>query len=222
MKISLCHQRERGLTLVELLVVIAVLCIFAATIDFGVPANAKARALRIQCVNNLKQIGLATRVWEGDHGEKYPWSIPGTNGGTMEFVTGPNEWRHFQVMSNELSTPKLVLCPADASRAEAATNFNFFSNSNLSFFIGLDASNSDPQSLLSGDRNITNGIPIRNGILELTTNNPAGWTADMHNKVGNILLSDGSVQQVSQTGLRQTVANSGTVTNHLQMPVLGP
>src|SRR5438046_1561788 len=103
MKIFLGHQRERGLTLVELLVLIAVLFIFAATIDFGgFSGKAKPRAQRIQCVNNLKQTGLATRVWEGDNGGKYPWSIPGTNGGTMEFLTGPNVWRHFQVMSNEL------------------------------------------------------------------------------------------------------------------------
>jgi len=223
MKISLCHQRVRGLTLVELLVVIAVLCIFAAMIDFGTPMHAKSRALRIQCVNNLKQIGLATRVWEGDHGEKYPWSIPGTNGGTMEFVTGPNVWRHFQVMSNELSTPKVVICPADDDLHSAvATNFNFFSNSNLSFFIGLGASNSDPQSLLSGDRNITNATPIKNGILALTTNNPAGWTAEIHNKVGNIVLADGSVQQVSRTGLQDAFVNAHGSTNHLQMPVLAP
>jgi len=51
--------------------------------------------------------------------------------------------------------------------------------------------------ILSGDHNITNGTPVRNGLLELTTGNPAGWTAEMHNKVGNIGLADGSVQPVS-------------------------
>lgn len=72
MKTSVKPSRERGLTLVELLVVFAVLAILASMVDFGAPRNAKARALRIQCVNNLKQIGVAARLWEGDHGENFP------------------------------------------------------------------------------------------------------------------------------------------------------
>lgn len=220
MKIPLCNQRERGLTLVELFVVIAILAFLAMMVYPGGQKD-KARALRIQCVNNLKQIGLATRVWEGDHGDKFPWNIPGTNGGTMEFTTGLNEWRHFQIMSNELSTPKVLICPTDTARV-SATNFSFFSNSNISFFIGLDASQADPQSILSGDRNITNGTPIKNGILELSPNQPAGWTDEMHRKVGNITLSDGSVQQVTWFGLRNVMENTGTFTNRLQMPILSP
>ena len=222
MKIIFCGQRERGLTLVDLCVLMAALAILYFLVFAGASfGKAKEKALRVQCVNNLKQIGLSTRVWEGDHGDKYPWRIPGTNGGTMDFISGPNAWRHFQVMPNELSTPKILVCPADASRT-AATNFTFFNNSNLSYFVGIDASETNPQSLLMGDRNITNGTPIRNGILELTTNSPTGWTAEMHRKIGNIVLADGSVQQVSQNGLRQTLGSTGTVTNRLLLPVLTP
>ncbi len=221
MKTSLCHQREQGLTLVELLVIIAVLSFLFMMLMPRMGANPKTRATRIQCVSNLKQIGLATRVWEGDHGDKFPWNIPGTNGGTMEFTTGTNLFRHFQVMSNELSTPKVLICPTDTARV-SATNFSLFSDSNLSFFIGLDASQTDPQGILSGDRNITNGTPVRNGILELTTNRPSGWTDEMHRQVGNLTLSDDSVQQVSGTGLRNTVENTGLFTNRLQMPMLNP
>jgi prepilin-type N-terminal cleavage/methylation domain-containing protein len=221
MKKSRNSRRDRGLTLVELLVVIVVLAIFWAYIFSGAEfANAKPRALRIQCVNNLQEIGLAERIWAGDHGHKYSFQVAETNGGTMSFITGPNAWRHFQIMSNELSTPKFLLCPADDLRTVAATNFNFLSNSNLSYFVGLDSTEDDPQGLFSGDCNITNGTPIKNGILELTTNRPAGWTGGTHVKVGNVALSDGSVQQLSITGLRQGVANSGAFTNHLQMPVI--
>lgn len=74
--------------------------------------------------------------------------------------------------------------------------------------------------ILSGDHNITNGIRIRNGLLDLTTNNAAGWTAEVHNKVGNIVLADGSVQQVSTIGLRSSITNTGLPTNWLQMPVV--
>jgi hypothetical protein len=225
MKTSLCHQREHGLTLVELCVLIACVAIFWLVFMSLVPTNhSKARALRIQCVNNLKQTGLAFSIWAGDHSDKYPMEISETNGGTMEFITGTNLFRHFQVMSNELSTPKVLLCPADDdSRTVVATNFGSdLFNSHISFFIGLDTSSTNAQGLLSGDRNLTNGTPIRNGILEVRTNQPPGWTAGTHVKVGNLLMADGSVQQVSQVGLRQAVENAGPATNHLQMPVLTP
>src|SRR6185437_8608040 len=130
-------------------------------------------------------IGLACRVWEGDHGDNYPMATSETNGGTMEFTTGPNEWRHFQVMSNELSTPWVLFCPAETDRHRfRATNFVWLNNSNINYFIGVDANENNPQLILSGDRNLTNGTPIKNGILELTSNQLVGWTAEMHHQIG--------------------------------------
>jgi hypothetical protein len=222
MKITLPAARNCALTRVELCVVIAVIAAFAIFFLSVPDRNVRARALRIQCVNNLKQTGIALDVWAGDHGQKFPMEISQTNGGTMEFATGPNEWRHFQIMSNELSTPKVLLCPADDARPVAATNFTFFNNSNLSFFINLDYSRPNPHALWSGDRNLTNGTPIRDSILELTTNQPAAWTAEMHQKKGKLLLFDGSVQQADESGLRSAIENSGSSTNRLQMPVLNP
>lgn len=210
------------MTLVEVFVVIVIVGLFALMF-FGVPDHSKARACRVQCLNNLKQIGVAARVWEGDNGNTYPWQTPGTNGGTMDFVTGPNAWRHFQVMSNELSTPKILLCPVDDDQhTTQATNFANLSNSYISYFVGIDACETNAMMLLSGDHNLTNGTPVRNGLLQLTTNDSSGWTAGMHNKVGNIAKADGSVQAVSSSGLRTIVENTGVATNRLQMPILGP
>jgi len=221
MKLLLCDERERGLTLLELCVVIAVIIGLAVFFASQPDRNYKARALRVQCINNLKQISHGFDAWAGDHGEKFPMEISQTNGGTMEFTTGPNEWRHFQIMSNELVTPWVLICPADSERVRA-TNFDHFNNSNLSYFINLDYSRPNPSALWSGDRNLTNGTPIRDGILELTTNKPAAWTAEMHKKVGNLLLFDGSVAQTDKAGLRSAIENSGAATNRLQMPVLSP
>jgi len=211
------------MTLIEVLVVFAVIAVLTVFVFLPALDGGRARAPRIQCVNNLKQIGLAMRVWEGNHGDKYPMAVSETNGGSMEFTTGPNVWRHFQVMSNELSTPKVLMCAAETDRHRfLATNFINFGNSNISFFVGVDANESNPQMILSGDHNVTNGVPVRNGLRLLTTNQLAGWTAKMHNKVGNIALADGSVQQLSSVGLQNTIANTGLATNRLQMPILGP
>ncbi len=222
MNISLSPNWKRGLTLLEIFVILAVISILAIIALVKLREGIE-RAHRITCTNYLKQMGLGTRVWEGDHTDLYPMSVAGTNGGTMDFITGANAWRHFQVMSNELSTPLVLICPAEADpNRTRATNFNFMSNSNISYFVGVDADERNPQLILFGDRNITNGTPVKNGLLDLTTKKPAVWTAEMHDGVGNVALADGSVQQISTLGLRSAVTNTSLATNRLQMPVFVP
>ena len=74
MKPRSSNQTSRALTLVEVLVIIAVLVVVAALL-LPVLAITKRKSSRIGCVNNLKEIGLSFRVWEGDNGDKYPMGI---------------------------------------------------------------------------------------------------------------------------------------------------
>jgi prepilin-type N-terminal cleavage/methylation domain-containing protein len=226
MKIYLSVKRCRAMTLIEVLMVLAVLLVLAALLlpQLTYHNHNPGRSLRIQCVNNLKQDALAARVWEGDNNDKFPWALPATNNGTLDFISGPNAWRHFQIMSNELSTPKVLICPTESySIRPYATNFIDLNNSNLSFFVGTDAKNdTNPQLILFGDHNLTNGTPVKNGILEASTNHVTGWTAEMHKNCGNVALADGSVQQVSSFGVNSAVENTGLETNRLQMPILSP
>lgn len=193
-----------------LLVVIAVLAILAAML-LPALASAKKKAQRINCVNNLHQTGLAFRVWEGDNGDKYPMDVPMAKGGTKEFDTGADTFRHFQVMSNELSTPKILICPADTRTV--ANNFSRLNNQNVSYFVGLEAMDTCPQRFLDGDRNITGESDPENGILKLVPGQRVSWTQDIHVNQGNLGLSDGSVQQCSSSLLRDALRNSGDPTN---------
>jgi len=75
-------------------------------------AEAKGRAQRISCISNIKQIGLAARMWANDHQEIMP----------TDFLT----------MSNELTTPKILTCAADTARTRAA-DWRVFDGSSVSY-----------------------------------------------------------------------------------------
>ena len=85
MKSPLSHRTTGAFTLVELLTVIAIIGILAALL---MPAleQAKARAKRIQCVGNQKEIGLAFHLFANDHGGKFPTHVSTNDGGSLEFV----------------------------------------------------------------------------------------------------------------------------------------
>jgi len=208
---------KRAFTLIELLIVMAFVC-FLAMFLFPVGPHTKVSATRIRCVNNLKQVGLSFRTWALDYKDQFPMQVHGTNGGTMELASTAPAFMHFLVLSNELSTPKILFCPSD-KRPGPPTNFiSDLDNSKISYFVGVDAVQTSPQMFLAGDRNITNGIATRRGFLELTTNQMAGWTHELHKGQGNVGLADGSVQQFSTSRLRQAIEATGVATNRLAMP----
>ena len=136
-------------------------------------AQAKGRAQSINCVNNLKQIGLSFRVWAIDHQDRYPFNVPTKEGGTMELKEAgadgfdPNPARIFQVMSNELNTPKILVCPADPSK-QPALDFLNLKAGNVSYQVrsGTNVNETNPQEVFVR-------CPIH----------------------GHVVLCDGSVQQ---------------------------
>ncbi len=94
----------------------------------------------------------------------------------------------------------------------------------ISYALGRDASDTQPQMLLAADRNIFSSaaaVPatfankgygnLSGTAYSLPTNSAVipVWTDKMHQKNGNLLISDGSVQQLSSAKLREQCRNSG-------------
>jgi len=208
-------SKKAAFTLIELLVVIAIIAILAAML-LPALAKAKQKAQQINCVNNLKQVGLSFRLWGGDNGERYPMRVSVGEGGPANqaqlaapsIANAQYMYQVFGVMSNELGTPKIVVCPSDGDRS-ARTNFgtgtavgsDFRGNGAVSYFVGQEADESNAQQYLSGDRNIGNGatwtgIAAPNGVTGYSPNTavgaqgigPVGYWVTLASVAGNVNL----------------------------------
>lgn len=222
-KLRFNNRDNAAFTLIELVVVVAVGVLVLAALFLPALTNCKPKASRINCANNLKQVGLAYRLWAEDNGRKFPTQVPVADGGTMELISAGFVAAHFTVLSNELGTPKILFCPADKDRT-AATSYAGMANLNVSYFVGLNASkDTDSETWLAGDRNITNRnissplVSVR-GVLILPTNNPVGWMDNMHQYAGNLCLADGSVQQPSSAKLNESLSHQTNGPLRLAMP----
>jgi prepilin-type N-terminal cleavage/methylation domain-containing protein/prepilin-type processing-associated H-X9-DG protein len=202
---SLC-----GFTLLELLCVIGIIAVLAALL---LPALTKGqqRARQLECASDLRQIGIAFHSFAHDHAGRFPMQVPSRDGGSLEFVSSGYRvngdfyfaFRHFQPLGGELATTKVLVCPSDTR--SPAVSFTVLKNDHISYFVSVKAEPGRPNSILAGDRNITNDLMSSASLLRLDGQSYLRWTDELHRFRGNLLFADGRVEGLA--GARLALAN---------------
>lgn len=164
-------------------------------------------------------------------------------GGKITIPAANGQWLHYAAMSNELADVKLLRCSSDSEVMSGGSvkNFTDFytvptSATNklyLSYFIGVDASETYPQTLLFGDRNVvcpnvaqtTNSTTSFMLMLGSGTNNTyttsgqrPRWGDNIHQNNGNVTLGDGSVQQYTEARLSDQIRQTDNQYNRIVIP----
>jgi hypothetical protein len=212
--------QSAGFSRIELAVILAMLA-FAALALGPATASNSSNSHRALCANNLRLLGSAMQDWVGDRAAgQLPWRTPTYQGGTFTTPKVGNVWFEMLPFTNELTSPKVLACPADTGAQPAPTWQAFTSSAyrqrGTSYSISLDVGVESRAGFVAGDLNIRyDGGPVQcssginNGMaINIRTGFTYGsWTNAIHGNSGHVLLFDGAVEFTTSSGLTNALAN---------------
>jgi len=209
MKSTHLTSRLSAFTSMELIIVLAVIGIlFVILILPGLARPTHRGSQAIKCASNLKQVALSFKMFASDNDGKYPFEV--TN--SIAYKNDSQAWLHFLSISNELGSAKILFCPSDDSVKSRAEDFSdgtnglaFRKNSAISYFVGLDAKENQPDSWLVGDGRLGDVGHVHTGsLLFANKNSKLRWLQPLHDDRPNVALA-------SMTNVRGSNFISGAI-----------
>ena len=194
------------MTLLEALCVLLVIFMMLLMLRPALVGPRKSPAIR--CLNNLKNIGLAFRIYATDHQDRFPLASVFTNGAVDEARVRPCH-QYYRALSNYLSYPRLLICPG--SEKKAAASFAALEGGNLTYLAGLVENAADPALILAGDTHLLiRGVPVKAGVVNLSGAPNVEWNPkyEFHAGYGYFVNADGSVQRLTAPRFRDQFTNS--------------
>ncbi len=177
----------KGFTLLELLVVIAIIAILAAIL-FPVFAQAREKARSTTCLSNLKQLGLACKLYAADYDEVNT---------AMYYWNGGSPYRWFQAIQPYLKNTDILRCPSGPDVVDPYSGLSMSYGMNwLAFWYSLpDAAVEDPVSLIW----ITDSKDGRYYVGSRPFSEPVKYVDYRHQERFNALFYDGHCKSTQHT-----------------------
>jgi prepilin-type processing-associated H-X9-DG protein len=211
-----------GLTIIELLVVLATIALFSAIVIARIVIPEHDISTSVKCLRNQRQVVIANVHWMSDNMGRFPWQVSRAQGGSLEYTN--EALPHFQLLSNYVFDPKILTCPSDGARAPGK-RYTPLLRTNLSYFMNLDAgTNPTTTAFLSGDRHLAlNKKLVPPGSFLLRGDQAVSWTSELHNdrlyNFGVVSFADGHVEVIKGAGkLKNAVRCQALGTNRLVVP----
>jgi len=211
-----CIHSSRGksaFTRGELMVAMGVV-VMLSIIGFAVVKQSRQVGKMKRCQLQVKQVGLAMKMWIGDSTFDPPWfrEIEGTKTFIGNGLASP----HFLTLSNQIGETKTLICPSD--NRIPATSWSNLTDSNISYFVNVDSHEWEPNRVAFGDRLLVSSDPPKNGMIILATNGAYDWEQGIHNGYGTLSMGDGSVRQFTSTELTKELTRKENIGSRIQLP----